>query len=302
MRANIFAVFLFLFLSAAGALAQTPNYSTHIFHEFPASGQYSDTTIYSTWLTVPTNTSIYAAYQFGFEAGSVGYMGTQVFNTGEHKAVFSVWDADNNPQTSQPNETWCNRFDHEGLGSQCIIDYPWIKDREYKLEARVRSTASDSVVWEASITDAVTGAKTLIGSHKLSNIGAFSGFGSLRNNILTFHEYFAQHTEDCTLRNYSKFKWRGPYVNGETLLSTKAQTNYSDCTLANITSPVKGTTISEMGVGTVKSNANHTILWDADIPAVTPGPACREGDANGDGEVDVIDFATWKRQYRKIVR
>jgi hypothetical protein len=34
------------------------------------------------------------------------------------------------------------------------------------------------------------------------------------------------------------------------------------------------------------------------------GPSCSalQGDANHDGSVDVIDFATWKRIYKKIVR
>lgn len=265
------------------------NYTPYTKFTFP-NGTYEDMTIYTKWVSVPSSASIYAAYDFSFKAGAEGYMGTQIYN-GAKKAVFSIWDATGHPQTAHPKDTWCRRFDHEGLGSQCIIDYSWVQGRDYKLEMHKVSVTATSSVWEAFITDTVTGTQTKIGSHELDNINQFEGFGSLNSNPVTFHEYFLQPTDTCELHEYSKVEWRGPYVNQGQVLATNASTWYNDCTLTNTTSPQKGTTIVEEGPGTTVTNPNNTVLWDAVA-------ACKEGDANGDGSVSLVDYQVWRNVYK----
>ena len=300
----LLSLFLFLFLTVIPSFAA--NYTPYTRFTFPA-GTYSDMTMYTKWMTVPTGSAIYAAYDFYFQTGANAYTGTQIYSTGEKKAIFSIWDTDGMPQTSLPHDSWCKRFDHEGLGSQCIIDYPWVANREYKIDIRRGTVSATSVVWEGYITDTVTGIQTKIGSHELKNVSPHQGFGFITSNPLTFHEYWLQGPEPCSTHPYSKIQWRGPYTNQGQLLAARASTFYNDCVETNTTSPMKGTTIVEVGPGTVKTNPNLTVLWDTPTippPSVPPtltttpptptGPSCKMGDANGDGTVALSDFALWR--------
>lgn len=276
------------------------NYTPAIDYIFD-SNTYEDMTTYVTWQTVPTTTSIFAAYQFGFQAGNGGYIGTQIYNTGSKKAIFSIWDVDGFPQSSQPNSTWCQRFGGEGLGAQCVIDYPWVVNREYKLVVHKQSTITDGEIWEGLITDTVTGTETLIGRLKVSNINAFNGFGRLNgSHSNNFHEYFAQGQEDCSLHKYSKIKWRGPYVIQGQQLASKATAVYLDCALVNMTSPSTGTIILEEGPGTTVTTPNGTVLWNITPTPTTNACSAIQGDANGDGRVSLVDYETWRRIFKTL--
>lgn len=299
----------------------TKNYSTYIFHQLDSSRKYSELSIYTKWITVPISDGIYAAFDFTFENGRDGYIGTQIFND-RKLAVFSIWDSSGTTQDSNPAVAWCNRFGHEGSGSQCIIDYPWVTGREYKLVVKRTATDGTTDKWEGSITDTVTNQTTLIGAHNLTKSRTGSGFGLINYNPITFHEYFLQHTEDCTLRKYSKVLWRGPYAEGETYKSQRAHVLYNDCTLANSIKTADVTATTEMGAGAVKTNTNGTVLWapqptptQAPTPTGTPVPTATtaptvsptigaecpqktSGDADCNGTTSITDYAVWRLEYK----
>ncbi|MBI1863282.1 DUF3472 domain-containing protein [Candidatus Microgenomates bacterium] len=316
------ALLSLLFFLLLGVPSFAANYTPAIDYVFD-SNTYTDMTSFVTWQAVPSGTSIFASYQFGFQAGNGGYIGTQIYSNGQKKAIFSIWDVDGFPLSAQPNEAWCQRFGGEGLGAQCLIDYPWVANREYKLVVRKHSTLADGVIWQGIITDTTTGVQTGIGSIKVGNINTYQGFGSLNGyHSNNFHEYFLQGTQDCPLHPYSKIQWRGPYVLDGTQMASKATAVYLDCSLVNISSPSKGIVILEEGPGTVVTNPNGKILWDTPIvtPSITPsptklpsieptattvptivptGPACKLGDANHDGTISLADYSVWRSIFIK---
>jgi hypothetical protein len=93
-------------------------------------------------------------------------MGTQVWRekngTETHKAIFSMWDASKDIQTTGVGPA-CARFGGEGVGSHCLITYPLEQARLYTIKVELESTNSSGAIWLGTITDKASSAKTEIG-------------------------------------------------------------------------------------------------------------------------------------------
>ena len=88
-------------------------------YSFDQPGPFSNLEVFVKWMNDPIPTSsagVYAGFGFWFQNGVVGYFGTQVDSVGK-KAIFSIWDVGTTLITALPTGN-CNRFGHEGTGTQ----------------------------------------------------------------------------------------------------------------------------------------------------------------------------------------
>lgn len=223
---------LFLFQSAAviAAPIALPTALAHTFYHFDEGGPFYNIDMYVKWEVQPqTNTGTYAGFQFYFENGGGGYFGTQI-DSGGKKAIFSIWDSDQQSITAVPLSN-CRRFGHEGSGSMCITPYNWVVGREYMVRIWVLDTLNDGVNWGGWIKDTTTGEETLIGAIQLKNSGGYQGYGMLKTDAIGFHEHYSSGTTSvsaCNFLPYSKVTWRGPYANNNQFTAGSAVSNYVD--------------------------------------------------------------------------
>ena len=93
-------------------------------------------------------------------------MGTQVWRekngTETHKAIFSMWDASKDIQTTGVGPA-CARFGGEGVGSHCLVTYPMEQGKLYTVKVELESTNSSGAIWLGTITDKASSTKTEIG-------------------------------------------------------------------------------------------------------------------------------------------
>jgi hypothetical protein len=196
---------LHLLLCILRVLADQP--TTYAHFSFRNNTGVTDLGIYVRWLIVPQQGYIYPAFQFSFETGQVGYIGTQLVGT-ERKVLFAIWDAG----SMRANTTTCVRFDGEGAGAHCLRTFPWEASKEYFLQ--VQRTSSG---WEGSIQ--LKKKRTLIGTILLPPT-------RVRTESLVFHEYF--NGSDTCNQPVSRIAWRGPY-SGESMANQIDVPYYTQC-------------------------------------------------------------------------
>ncbi len=233
-------------------------------YSFSDPGPYYNFDIYLTWDSAPTSDYIYPGFQFGFQAGPGGYMGTQLIGTTK-KAIFSIWDTTDGSGTAQPKSSWCTRFSGEGTGAHCDINFSWVVGRQYQLRLWVLDSDATGTNWGAWITDTVTQAGSFIGEIHLASSNGYTGYGWLvPYNIFTFLEYFSGST--CAqVVNYAKVYWMGPIgraPSNQPFTASSATISNYDCTTMNATTPQGYPTVAlEAGSGVRHTNAVGTRLW-----------------------------------------
>jgi hypothetical protein len=155
---------------------------------------------------------IYPAFQYAFQNGGVGYMGSQSDSNGK-RALFAIWDTAENSGSAQGAHSNCSRFGGEGTGATCRVNYPWVAGREYALRIWVISANSTSQRWGAWIIDMVTMTETLIGYIDLTNSNGYQGYGWLKNTSTVFLERYVSVSGGCSAQPMVTVVWRGPYAN-----------------------------------------------------------------------------------------
>ena len=241
-----------------------PIHLAYIHYYFDRPAVFYNIDMYVKWENQPsTNTGTYAAFQFSFQNGAVGYFGTQIDKYGK-QAIFSIWDVNDNSLTALP-VTGCVRFDHEGTGSSCIKPYEWIAGREYMVRIWVLNEISGGVNWGGWIKDTVTGEETLIGIITLKNTHGYAGYGWLRPEGIGFQENSGYGTvSDCHLLPYSKVSWRGPYANNSEYAANRAISNFPStiCFNNNIEPGQRPFITIETGGGATRKISSGESLWD----------------------------------------
>ena len=237
-------------------------------YDFDATGPFYNYDMIVRWDEAPSTGCIYPAFQFWFQVGQGGYMGTQLV-VDDKKAIFSIWDTFSiwNPieevyegnETAQPAHTNCKRFNWEETGTMCIMNYGWQIGREYRLSISPDGTDDTGEYWKGTIYDTVTKKETVIGRIHLKNQEQYTGYGWLTNRSSTFLEYFCGE-QTCFGHPYSKVTWRGPYANERALLADNATISYKPCPTNNITTKGRPLTIHEAGDG-VERTTPPGQLW-----------------------------------------
>jgi len=252
-------------LCASPALAANPG--THTWFYFEQSGlpdSFYNLDIYATWSTAPASGYIYPAMQFWFQQGQGGYFGTQLVGSTK-KAIFSIWDTTDGTHTALPIASTCQRFgddvDVEGTGAQCLIDYPWVAGREYRIRIWELQKVSGGEQWLSAVEDTTTGIETQIGVIQLQNSGGYIGYGWLQKTALTFLEYFGG-VSGCNGQPLSNIKWRGPYANDNSWTASNATVGTYGCTTHNdVTTTGQPASFNAVGDSVSLTNPEGTTLW-----------------------------------------
>ena len=170
-----------------------PTALVHTWYSFDQPDPFSNLDIFVRWVNDPTVTpsvGVYAGFGFWFQNGVIGYFGTQV-DSGGKKAIFSIWDVGTTGITALPTGN-CNRFGHEGKGTQCIISYGWVMGHEYRLRLSHTGRVNSMEQWQATILDTTTSIETSIGVIALSDSGGYPGYGQVNANakFVNWLEYY----------------------------------------------------------------------------------------------------------------
>lgn len=247
------------------------------FYSFSESGPFSSMEILLTWDKAPKTSYIYPAFFFVFQqparpvsvSGGFqqahGYMGIQLVGD-KKKAIFSIWDILENAGTAQksPITPWCKQFSGEGTGSQCIIDYPWVEGRTYKLKVRSFGVDESGELWIGTILDSKTSLETTIGIIHTKSVGNYSGYGHLTGQSVTFLEYFGK-ANTCDNQPYSKVSWSGPFANSGSCTASKAKSYGNGCSSTNSVSTGRPVVIQEAGGDVQSVMLNGKVLWQPNI-------------------------------------
>lgn len=216
----------------------------------------------------------YAMSWFWFTADAGGYMGLQQGpeGSGKRMAIFSIWDKVPGNVKSIPLMNWCRRFDHEGFGAQCIIDYAWKPNTEYKLRIWMLSNQDDNrgIKWGGWVIDTTTGQETLIGVILVENYQNSVGYGLLANYGHVHITEFWAGDRNATCYTVPDFNvtWKGPYGNNGTANPVSAKPSYStgvgtDCPNKQMTSDAPFSTTMTFGptVQPVTGQARYENLY-----------------------------------------
>lgn len=266
-----------------------PTALAHTIYNFESKDVFYNIDIYVKWEVQPTTrTGTYAGFQFYFQNGGGGYFGTQIDSYGK-KAIFSIWDAKGTSMTALPL-AGCNRFGHEGSGSQCIKPYEWVAGREYMVRVWILDKTADGVNWGAWIKDTVTEEETLIGVINLKNNNGYDGYGWLISSAIGFQEHYGYGSVDaCHLLPYSKITWRGPYANNNQFTANSVKSNFmsTQCYNSSIEGNQRPFVTMESGGGTVRKTPSGTSLWEQFDLSVS-----RQGNGNVRSSSENIDCGT----------
>lgn len=269
---SIFAGIFLLFFTAKVFAYSFPTHTQNVGYAFNnngSSGHYNHD-MHLTWHKEPVEGwGMYAMYYFTFQAGVGGYTGLQKTVNGK-TAIFSIWDA-NGRQTAMPTPgTVCNRFGHEGTGTNCIINFNWKADTEYKMRVWriLNSTTNQSEKWGAWVINVKTGEETLIGVIELYNANNQIGYGGLNHQgISTVTEFFAGPANaDCSNVPEFTVTWKGPYANNGSINPIYAVGGYNTgigtpCQQTNFTSNGVFSVTQENGQQVRRTTPDGKWLW-----------------------------------------
>lgn len=248
---------------------------TDTVYSFSESGPFSSMEIFLTWEKAPPTGYIYPSFFFVFQqparpvpvSGGFrqahGYMGIQL--AGDKKqAIFSIWDVREDAGTAQksPLSPWCDRFSGEGTGARCIIGYPWVEGRAYKLKIRSFGVDDSGELWIGTIRDSETAIETTIGIIHAKTVGNYPGYGHLTGRAVTFLEYFGR-ANTCDNQPYAKVSWRGPFANSGLYTAGRAISYRNECASITTGSGGRPGVVQEGGAGVQSSVPNGTVLWHA---------------------------------------
>ncbi|MEW5756761.1 MAG: DUF3472 domain-containing protein [Pseudomonadota bacterium] len=249
-----------------------PAPTTASWYEFNAPGPFNDIEIFTTWIEAPLSGLAYPAFQWSFENGARGYIGTQLAGT-EKRVLFSIWDASPGSGTATlvdlayAHPDICQRFTHEDSGVSCNIPYPWVEGREYKLRVSFDGTDATGENWRGTISDTVTGQTTIIGKIHVANTPGYQGYGRVaRNNMVSFLEDFRQGMDrQCAGGPSAKVMFRGPVAQSSFYAADVAVAyyNFDVCNnFQNVTTDGRDITIHQIGLGTGQTTASYQSLWN----------------------------------------
>ena len=253
---------------------------TDTFYSFSEAGPFSSMEIFLTWEKAPQTGYIYPSFFFVFQQPARpvsvpggfrqahGYMGIQLAGN-KKQAIFSIWDVREDSGTAQKSSLtpWCGRFSGEGTGARCIIGYPWVEGRTYKLKIRSFGVDDSGELWIGTIFDSETSIETTIGIIHTKTVGNYPGYGHLTGRSVTFLEYFGR-ANTCDHQPYSKVFWRGPFANSGLYTAGKAISYRNECSSVNTGSAGRPNVVQEGGGGVQSSVPNGTVLWQS--PILTP--------------------------------
>ena len=274
IRAVVVIIYAILIdVSCQYVYAKGPRVST--FYSFSESGPFSSMEILLTWEKAPQAGYIYPAFFFLFQQPAspvsipggfqqaYGYMGIQLVGD-KKKAIFSIWDIRDDAGTAQKSmlTPWCERFSGEGTGSKCIIAYPWVEGRTYKLIVRSLGVDESGELWIGTILDTKTSFETTIGIIHAKTSGNYTGYGHLTGRSVTFLEYFGK-ANTCDNQPYSKVFWRGPFANSGSYTANKAISYGNGCSSINSASAGRPGVMQEGGEGLQSLMPNGTVLWQS---------------------------------------
>jgi len=245
---------LSLVLSLTPALGGGPaNYAQYQMADNTSTS--SDIEVDHQWTSIPAawegeGNAVFASMQFWFENGVGGYFGSQVWRQAAnpqhwrngsrqllgtnvkveetHAVVFSSWDKD-----AQHKVAWagpnCERFGGEGVGSHCLIRFPFEANVAYTM----RMATEDGRHWTGTIVNRKTGGVTTIGTLVFPDTPGYTGFGKLKQQGSAFHEYFK--TTGCERQVVSAFGMSGPYFQDRAIMPVAATPDYrNDCNLSDV--------------------------------------------------------------------
>lgn len=186
------------------------------------------------WLKEPdSNWGYYAQFFFTFQADVGGYTGLQQdsYSPEKKKAIFSLWDKTRNHKV-RTITPWCKRFDWEGDGAQCIIEFQWVAGRDYSFKvAKVDEGVHPGVQrWAATVVDTTTDKVTLIGILEQPNYGPYIGSGNINphNMATTLEFYVGDRNAPCSAMPYFGLDWYGPFANGGNISAKHAVVDYKN--------------------------------------------------------------------------
>ena len=254
--------------SGLAAHAERPISYTH--YPFDSGPPFTMLDMFLTWTEAPAEGAVFAATQFFFEDGQGGYIGLQVVGS-TRTAIFSIWDIE---AGSASPLAGCDRFGGEGEGARCLIEYPWLEGREYRLRVAHCDSDTSGETWCASLLDPTSGVEVTIGSIHLATRDRRAGYGRLARYSATFLEYFGG-PDACDGHPFSDTQWRGPYGDGS-VLARSADPDYTTCRNSEVSSVGRPSVRHENAGDTVRRTPAAVALW-----------ACSDGlDEDGDDELD----------------
>ncbi len=247
-------------LMAFGAMV-TPAHALYTNYGFADGTPVFNLDIYSTWAFDPAPpNSVFAAYQFWFDGGPGGYIGTQIDT--QKKAIFAIWDDQDNSGTAQPiSGKGCARFDGEGSGASCLIKYKWVAGHEYRQRVWAIGYEKGAEHWKGTIYDVTTGVETVLGVIAVKDVNGQRGYGWLQPGGVTFIEYYGGGT--CGQHALTRVTWRGPFANGGSAKAISASAAYDPhgCTNSNARGLHRPRVVHESGIGIVRTTPDGTQLW-----------------------------------------
>lgn len=262
-----FCIFFILSFCLNASALVIPIHSTYVSYDYDVNPQNAPQGFWNmdthlTWKKEPiSGWGYYAQMYFWFEAGVGGYMGLQKDNNGK-RAIFSMWDKKTGAINATPAHSNCQRFGHEGAGTQCFaMNFNWEAGRDYKL--RLWKGFNSSLTWEGNswsawVIDTVTGVETYIGTIHVDDAPGFIGYGNLSTSghITTPEYYIGDLNATCDQLPYFGVEWKGPFMNNGSINPLSARVQYdtgmgTKCNNTNIQSKKPLSVTQEAGGKTV---------------------------------------------------
>lgn len=244
-------VYLLLLVATPAHAFRLPIHTSRGSYSFPVEGPFYNLDVHLIWREVhkpPSGLGYYAMFAFYFQNKAIGYTGLQ-WDEGGKKAIFSIWDAKESPESARPEGT-CKRFGHEGDGAQCIIPYTWEAGREYLLGIRPVEKTASGERWQSSVRDLITGRETVIGVIALQDNAGHTGYGHLVGRGINVLEYYGHaKLDDCQALPVVVVDWRGPFADERRLRAKEVHFSYSD------KAECKNSTVASPGTGQVQQRA-----------------------------------------------
>jgi hypothetical protein len=222
------------------------------------------------WLKEPdSNWGYYAQFFWRFEAEVGAYTGLQQdsYSSEKKKAIFSIWDKDSGHKVKMVTP-WCKRFDWEGDGAQCIIQFNWVAGRTYSFRVQKEAGGVGGQRWASYVVDNVTDQKTQIGILEVPNYQGRAGSGDISTwGLATTAEFYVgDKNAPCSAVPYMGLEWNGPYGNDGKFTPYSTSTTYTGGVGAgcpNVNTQVIGPTAvrQEIGPGITNTNSNVVDLF-----------------------------------------
>lgn len=272
MKKFIFAVVLLLTSVFAAAVPIPNQHQITYFHynTYQVPNGLNDLQVDLKWLREPDSSwGYYAQFFWTFKAGNGAYTGLQQdsYSREKKKMIFSIWDKDSSHKVRMVS-SWCNRFDWEGDGAQCISQYNWKAGRTYSFRVQKEPGGVSSQRWASYVVDNTTDEKTLIGILEVPNYQNYHGSGNIEtHNITTTAEFYeGDRSAPCSAVPYMGLEWNGPFGNNGTVTPYGNRVDYTvgvgaGCTNVNTTQTGPHSARQEIGpnIRTVTPNFTNTI-------------------------------------------